>query len=375
MSFFAPSSVLSCGRGPVVVPRDAVDRDERGARLDQAAGQQGALAEGVPAVAVAEPRVLGGDVEGGGHAPAGEHVEGALRGRRRGRGASGPASRRSLSIASQHPAAVLQAVEREAAGQRQVPDPVLRVVRVGLDDERVRAAAEVGRVVEEVVGPAAEVRHGDVGRHARTRSGREPGHRRADRRPALDGVVGGVEGRAFEAGEHPVVALGVVARAVVDRPEDRELVHPLAPARAAARRTGRRGRSSDRAERAAEPAGGVGLRVPGLHVAGPAAEPEQDDAPLPTCPPTRPLGPEPERSGRVRPPRPSTPAWRKLRLVSPSQSRAPPPVILNIAPPPVLAGFHPCKILPTRPACQGHSTSAPPPMGRGGEADRSVSGA
>ena len=32
-------------RGPVVVPRHAVDRDERDAGLDQPAGEQGALAE------------------------------------------------------------------------------------------------------------------------------------------------------------------------------------------------------------------------------------------------------------------------------------------------------------------------------------------
>lgn len=34
--------------------------------------------------------------------------------------------------------------------------------------------------------------------------------------------------------------------------------------------------------------------------------------------------------GRVKPPRPRTPAWRKLRLVRPSQSEAPEPTILNM---------------------------------------------
>ena len=47
------------------------------------------------------------------------------------------------------------------------------------------------------------------------------------RRPALHVEVGDVEGRALEAGEHPVVALGVVARAVVDGAQDGEPVHPL----------------------------------------------------------------------------------------------------------------------------------------------------
>ena len=37
-----------------MVPGDAVDGDERHAALDQSPGEQGALAEGVPAVGVAE---------------------------------------------------------------------------------------------------------------------------------------------------------------------------------------------------------------------------------------------------------------------------------------------------------------------------------
>ena len=58
---------LELRRRAVVVPGHAVDRHERRARLDQPSGQEGALAEGVPAVAVAEHVRLGGDVEGGGH--------------------------------------------------------------------------------------------------------------------------------------------------------------------------------------------------------------------------------------------------------------------------------------------------------------------
>ena len=92
-------------------------------------------------------------------------------------------------------------------------------------------------------------------------------------------VVGGVEGRSLEAGEHPVVALGVVARAVVDGAEDRQPIHPPAPARAVARRQWTPGTTGgDGAERSAESTRGVGLGVPGLHVPRTAAEPEQDDA-------------------------------------------------------------------------------------------------
>ena len=45
---------LELRRGAVVVPGHAVDRHERRSRFDQPAGEQRALAEGVPAVAVAE---------------------------------------------------------------------------------------------------------------------------------------------------------------------------------------------------------------------------------------------------------------------------------------------------------------------------------
>ena len=76
-------------------------------------------------------------------------------------------------------------------GQRQVLDPVLRVVRVGLDDERVGAAAEIGRVVEEVVGPAAEVRHGDVRGHARAGSRPRAGPRPSPSTAGAGSVLSG----------------------------------------------------------------------------------------------------------------------------------------------------------------------------------------
>ena len=125
----------------------------------------------------------------------------------------------------EYAAAILQPLEGNALGERQVLDLKLRVVRVGLDDERIRSAAEIGGVVEQVVGPAPQVGHGDVRGHAGPPGAAQPGHGRAHRGPALNGVVGGVEGGALEAGQHPVVALGVVARAVVDRAEHGETVH------------------------------------------------------------------------------------------------------------------------------------------------------
>ena len=145
----------------VVVPGNAVDRHERRARLHQAAGQQGTLAEGVAAVAVSQGLGLTRNVEGIGHVPAGQHVEGALlvgvhvhqmRARRF------AAGRRAVRASGDgRPGG-----RRRGSGQRQVLDPVRLLVRVRLDDERVRPAAEIGGVMEEVIGAASQVGHGHV---------------------------------------------------------------------------------------------------------------------------------------------------------------------------------------------------------------------
>ena len=63
----------------VVVPVPLGDRDERHARLDQPAGQQAALADPGPAVAVAEPGVLAREVERLAGRGAGDHLVGLAR--------------------------------------------------------------------------------------------------------------------------------------------------------------------------------------------------------------------------------------------------------------------------------------------------------
>ena len=100
--------------GAVVVPGDAVDRDERRARLDQPPGQQGALAEGVPAVAVAQTAAARRRCRRRvGHGLAGQHVEGALV-------VGVEVAELRVGLAAElvqrleHAAAVFQAVERDA---------------------------------------------------------------------------------------------------------------------------------------------------------------------------------------------------------------------------------------------------------------------
>ena len=77
MSLRAPSSVLSCGGVPWWSQGTQLTVTN-GVPASTSAAPAGALAERVAAVAVADGRRLGGDVEGGGHGLAGEHVEGAL---------------------------------------------------------------------------------------------------------------------------------------------------------------------------------------------------------------------------------------------------------------------------------------------------------
>src|SRR5207248_688688 len=72
----------------------------------------------------------------------------------------------------QQVAARLEAVEGQPRAQGQGLDAEARGAGVGVDDERVGAGAEVGGVVEEVVGPAAQVRVAPKGpRNSRTASG------------------------------------------------------------------------------------------------------------------------------------------------------------------------------------------------------------
>ena len=54
---------LELRRGAVMVPGHAVDRDERDPLLDQPTCQERTLAEGMAAIAVANQRRLGGDIE------------------------------------------------------------------------------------------------------------------------------------------------------------------------------------------------------------------------------------------------------------------------------------------------------------------------
>jgi hypothetical protein len=80
--------------------------------------------------------------------------------------------------------------------------------------------------MEQIVGSAAKVRHRHVRRQAAALRTQDAGHRGSDRRTALDLVIGGVESRSLVTGQHPMVALGVVAGPVVDRPHDGQPIHP-----------------------------------------------------------------------------------------------------------------------------------------------------
>ena len=168
----------------VVVP---VDRHQRDARLDQASAEQEALAVDVPAVGVAEPRVLAVDAERRpGPRP--------RRGRRR-RGPGGrttrPGRRRSAEPSPRRRwrrASIRSGVM--PSGRVRPPTLEAGGVRVALDGERVERLAEPAGVLPG--GPAAGGRGvGDGPGHRHARRQRRPlrrpdlRHDRAEVRPIL----------------------------------------------------------------------------------------------------------------------------------------------------------------------------------------------
>ncbi len=120
--------------------------------------------------------------------------------------------------------AVFQAGERQTRCQRKIPHAKIGLVGIGIDHKGIRRPAQVRRVMKDVVRAAAKMGDGGIGGHAGDVRPLQMGGRGTQGGPALDFVVRLVEVRAFKAGEHPMVAFGVVARAVMDAAKNREFV-------------------------------------------------------------------------------------------------------------------------------------------------------
>ncbi len=250
-----------------------VDGDEPHAPLDQAAGQQAALPEAGPAVAVADRGGLRLQVERlagrlARHQPirlveVGVEQAGVGRGLE---GADGAVDGRAER------AAALLADGRQVVGREEVGHAERLVVGVGVQDERVERLAQVA-------GPLA-VRH--VAPRRADRAGEQDVRRDLPPRPLQlrqgAAVVRVLDPAAEEAaGLHHLVA-GVVdgRRRVVDRADQRHLVHLAGQLREDLADLDARHAGRDRPERPADLLGRVGLHVPGVELRRPADQEQQD---------------------------------------------------------------------------------------------------
>ena len=261
----------------VVIPWDAVDGDKADAVLNQAAGQESTLAKRVAAVVLAKGSRLGRDIESLAGLRTGEQVERGLL------VAIQITHRvfigRSDAVQISHQlTAIGDPLEWQVTRKCQISDAKIRLVRIGIDDERIPASAELRCVVEVLVGTTPEVRYGDVGRHSRMILAADAGDNRAQSGPALLEVIGSIERWAFIGREHPVVAFGMVAGTVVDGSQNSKLVHDLGLLRHQLAKLYTRDTGTDGAKGATVFLGSLGLWIPSFHMARAAAEPKQDYA-------------------------------------------------------------------------------------------------
>src|SRR5262249_14266571 len=132
--------------------RISIHRDKGDAVFHQPPCQESALAPAVAPIAVAEPRVLPGNVERFARLPTGNDVKSRLiesiQDAHHPAGVEVPAG--GVEMGPQGPP-VVETIKGQAAYELKVIDPEAGVVGVGGDTKRVARAAEVGGVVIGVV--------------------------------------------------------------------------------------------------------------------------------------------------------------------------------------------------------------------------------
>ena len=259
-----------------------VDRDEPHAGLDQAAGQQAALAVGRPAVIVAQSLRLEREVERLLDPRRGQHgqgpvVEGVDPLRR-----VGPAQQIGLGIDQLlQAAAVVEPGQRQPGGEGELGKPEVGAVRVLAHEERVKPLAqEAGVLPRRDAAVAEHVGKRNEAGNRRVLDGREPGDRAAVGGVKLLGVAeADVVQRRGVAGQAVVGGRVVVPHRVMDRADLGELVQDGRPPRQVLgdRQAGlARG---DRLELAADAIGSLRLHVERVDVRGPAELVQEDDVP------------------------------------------------------------------------------------------------
>jgi len=259
----------------VMVPAAVIDGDEGDAGLDEAAGEEGSLAETVAAVGGADFFGLAVDVERGlGLFGGDEVVPLAVVRVKAADGVAGGGVVVALDFVHElfEVSAAAEAPLGEAAGEGDVADAEVRVVRVAVNDEggvfgpqEIRAAGAGHRRDGEIRGEAvvlAELVGGDAS-HAGMK---------ADERPAADRNSRGGPGH------HVVVAGSVVPLVVADGADDGELVEARRQLRHVLAELDAGDFRRDGGEVAADFGGGIGFGIEGLEMRGTAVHPNEDAA-------------------------------------------------------------------------------------------------
>ena len=257
----------------VVVPAAVVDRHERHPRLDEPAGEEGLLAEGVAPVGIADTVGLGADVEGGLGRGGGDEVvaAGVVLVDAADRIAGGRIVKAGKAVGERPEFAALgEARPFDGARCGEIADPEARRIGIVADDkwgvlgaEEVRAAGAGHAGQREVAGEA--VRRRPLVPGDRAHAGVE-----ADKRTAAD------RDPRRSAGHHVMVAGAVVALVVAHRTDDGELVGDLRQLRHMLGELDPRHARRDRRKLAADLGRGIGLGIEGLEVRWAAIHPDED---------------------------------------------------------------------------------------------------
>src|SRR5262245_50924987 len=210
-----------------MIPATEVAGNESRTGLDQPPRQQRALSPRMAAVPLASFVVLLREIEGLSRFFSGNEVE-----RLPLEAVDGVERTAAIRFAAQmieligQAAAVVQAVKRELRRQAEIFHLEFWVVRITLGLERVFLGPQI--VAAKITGPQANthgVRDGDVGRHACLPWPEYLGRNRPEKRKLAGRRIATDAGPT--ARQHPVTACKVVAGAVGQRADDRELVGDL----------------------------------------------------------------------------------------------------------------------------------------------------
>ena len=273
--------------------RIPVHGDQRHVRLDQPPGQQAALAEVVPAVGVADPRRLGGQVEGAAGRRRLQKAIGALVVPRHVARFGEPADLFALGVECGLQAhALAQPAGRDLARQRQRVDGEVRPRGVAVDQEAVVALAQKARTLPRHLAAVAVVqdgRQGDVGGQLRWLPA-EAGRGAADAGEIVGRGVPQCAGGEMDVPRQHVVGAGPVIDAGVGHgAQDRVAVRHLRQPRQVFANADAGHARGDGTEEAADAVRGIGLKVKSFLLSRPTPHEELQAA----------LG-APQRCGRLR---------------------------------------------------------------------------